>query len=298
MKAWILAARPRTLTAALVPVLVGCALTLRAGQFDGLVALVTALSALCIQIGTNFANDLHDFKKGADTPDRVGPTRVTSAGLLSPKQVEMGMWVIFGLAVAFGFFLVWVGGWPIVVIGLVSILAGIAYTAGPFPLGYNGLGDIAVFIFFGLVAVPGTYYVQAKTVPIETFLAAIPIGALATNILVVNNVRDADTDKVAGKRTLAVLLGRPAARLEYAVLLGAAYITPIVMWLFFGFSPWVLLPLVSLPIAWRWLQMVNTVLGPPLNQALGGTAQLLAIYGVLFAVGIGLSTPFAFSIPF
>jgi 1,4-dihydroxy-2-naphthoate octaprenyltransferase len=288
MNTWLIAARPRTLTAALVPVLVGCALAIRAGQFDARVALATLLCATLIQIGTNFANDLHDFKKGADTPARLGPMRVTSAGLLTPQQIERGMWVIFGLAVMVGLYLAWVGGWPIVVIGLLSILAGLAYTAGPYPLGYHGLGDVAVFIFFGLVAVVGTYYTQTHSVTAPVIVAAVPIGALATNILVVNNVRDADTDRMAGKRTLAVLLGRNAARAEYVLLMLIAYFSPLVLWFAFGFDAWILLPLISLPVAWRWLQFVRQMEGPALNQALGGTAQLLALYGALFALGIVL----------
>ena len=285
-QAWIMASRPRTLTAAMVPVVVGTALAYRDGVFNPLAALAALLSALCIQIGTNYANDLYDFEKGADTDARLGPTRVTSAGLLTPRQVEMGMWVVFGLAAALGLYLIYVGGWPILVIGMASILAGIAYTAGPFPLGYNGLGDVAVFIFFGLVAVMGTYYVQARALTLEALWAAVPIGAITTNIIIVNNVRDADTDRAAGKRTLAVLLGRNAARLEYAMLMAIAYATPFVLWLGYKFDPWVLLPLLSLPLAVRLTRTVNTIEGPALNRALGGTAQLLALYGVLLSLGL------------
>jgi len=288
LQIWLMAIRPRTLTAAMVPVVVGTALALRVGVFNWPVALVTLCSALCIQIGTNFANDLYDFKRGTDTAARVGPTRVTSAGLLTPRQVATGMWLVFGLAALFGLYLIAIGGWPILVIGVVSIVAAIAYTGGPFPLGYNGLGDVAVFVFFGVIAVVGTFYVETLTVTLEAFLVSLPIGALATNILVVNNVRDADTDRVAGKRTLAVLLGRDAARAEYVGLMLVAYALPIVLWLAFGFQPWVLLPLVSSPLAVRHVRAVYTVLGPALNATLGGTAQLLAIYGILFFIGIVL----------
>lgn len=289
-RAWIMASRPRTLTAAIVPVVVGTALAYREGTFQPLAALAALLSALCIQIGTNFANDLYDFKKGADTGLRLGPTRVTSAGLLTPRQVEAGMWVVFGLAAALGLYLIYVGGWPILVIGMASILAGIAYTAGPFPLGYNGLGDVAVFIFFGLVAVMGTYYVQARALTLEALWAAVPIGAITTNIIIVNNVRDADTDRAAGKRTLAVLLGRNAARLEYTILMIVAYATPFVLWLGYQFDPWVFLPLLTLPIAYRLTRTVSTIEGPALNRALGGTAQLLAVYGGLLSLGLLLSS--------
>ena len=288
VRAWIMASRPRTLTAAIVPVVVGTAVAVRDGVFNPWVALAALFSAVMIQIGTNLANDLFDFKKGADTHTRLGPTRVTSAGLLTPREVEIGMWVVFGLAAASGLYVIYVGGWPMLVIGVASILAGVAYTAGPFPLGYNGLGDLAVFIFFGLVAVLGTYYAQARAVTLGAVLAAVPVGALATAILVVNNVRDADTDRAAGKRTLAVLLGRGAARAEYAVLLTLAYAAPLALWLLRGASVWALLPLLTLPVAVRLARVVITTEGPALNRALAGTAQLLALYGVLFALGIAL----------
>ena len=288
VRTWIMASRPRTLTASIVPVVVGTAVAVRDGVFNPWVALAALFSAVMIQIGTNLANDLFDFKKGADTHTRLGPTRVTSARLLTPREVEIGMWVVFGLAAASGLYVIYVGGWPMLVIGVASILAGVAYTAGPFPLGYNGLGDLAVFIFFGLVAVLGTYYAQARAVTLGAVLAAVPVGALATAILVVNNVRDADTDRAAGKRTLAVLLGRGAARAEYAVLLTLAYAAPLALWLLRGASVWALLPLLTLPVAVRLARVVITTEGPALNRALAGTAQLLALYGVLFALGIAL----------
>ena len=288
VRTWIMASRPRTLTAAIVPVVVGTAVAVRDRVFNPWVALAALFSAVMIQIGTNLANDLFDFKKGADTHTRLGPTRVTSARLLTPREVEIGMWVVFGLAAASGLYVIYVGGWPMLVIGVASILAGVAYTAGPFPLGYNGLGDLAVFIFFGLVAVLGTYYAQARAVTLGVLLAAVPVGALATAILVVNNVRDADTDRAAGKRTLAVLLGRGAARAEYAVLLTLAYAAPLALWLLRGASVWALLPLLTLPVAVRLARVVITTEGPALNRALAGTAQLLALYGVLFALGIAL----------
>lgn len=288
VRAWIMASRPRTLTASIVPVVVGTAVAVRDRVFNPWVALAALFSAVMIQIGTNLANDLFDFKKGADTHTRLGPTRVTSARLLTPREVEIGMWVVFGLAAASGLYVIYVGGWPMLVIGVASILAGVAYTAGPFPLGYNGLGDLAVFIFFGLVAVLGTYYAQARAVTLGAVLAAVPVGALATAILVVNNVRDADTDRAAGKRTLAVLLGRGAARAEYAVLLTLAYAAPLALWLLRGASVWALLPLLTLPVAVRLARVVITTEGPALNRALAGTAQLLALYGVLFALGIAL----------
>ena len=288
MRVWILASRPRTLTAAIVPVVVGSALAWRDGACQLWAALAALLAAVFIQIGTNLANDVDDFKKGADTAARVGPKRVTRAGLLTPKQVGWGLLVVVGLAGLLGVYLIAVGGWPILLIGVFSILAGLAYTAGPFPLGYNGLGDVAVFVFFGLIAVTGTYYVQAHTVTLAAWWVALPIGTIATAIIVVNNVRDADTDRAAGKRTLAVLLGRPAARLEYVLLLVAAYAAPVILWRVFQFSVWALLPLLTLPIAYTHTRALYTSTGPALNRTLGGTAQLLAQYGALLALGLML----------
>ena len=285
MNAWILAARPRTLPAAIAPVIVGSALAYKAGSFQPLAALAALLGAICIQIATNFANDVYDFKKGADV-NRVGPVRVTTAGLLTPGQVETGMWVVFGLAAVCGLYLINIGGWPILVIGLASIVSGIAYTGGPFPLGYNGLGDVFVFIFFGLAAVLGTYYVQAGPPALPAALAALAMGALVTNILVVNNVRDADTDRAAGKRTVAVLFGRPAARAEYVVLAVLAYAVPALLFFSAHASPWIFLPWLSLPLAVRHTRNLYSQTGPILNQTLGGTAQLAALFAALFAVGI------------
>jgi 1,4-dihydroxy-2-naphthoate polyprenyltransferase len=287
LHSWVLASRPRTLPAAVAPVLVGTALAIRDGAFHPAAALAALIASVLIQIGANFANDLGDFKHGADSADRLGPTRVTSAGLLSPQTVERGMWAVFGAAALLGLYLIAVGGWPILVVGVASILAAMAYTGGPFPLGYNGLGDLFVFIFFGLVAVMGTYYVQTHALTVQALLAAIPIGALVTNILVVNNVRDVETDIVAGKRTLAVLLGRRGARAEYVLLLLAAYAVPFIFWLGYGMTAWVLLPLLITPLAFRTARTVLTSTGgPTLNRALGNTAQFAALFGLLFAVGI------------
>ncbi len=289
-QSWRLASRPRTLPAAVAPVIVGTALAVYAGAFRPLAALAALLAALLIQIGSNFANDLGDFQRGADIRERVGPLRVTSAGLLSPREVKAGMFAVFGLAALCGVYLIVLGGWPILAVGLLSIFAAIAYTAGPLPFGYYGLGDLAVFIFFGLVAVVGTFYVQAGHVTPLVWLAALPMGALVTNILVVNNIRDVDTDARVGKRTLAVLLGRRGARLEYIALLALAYAVPVVFWLGFSLEPSVLLPLLTLPLAWRQVRAVFTVTGPALNKTLGGTAQLAVWYALAFAAGLVLQT--------
>ena len=286
LQIWLLAARPKTLPAAAVPVIVGTAMAISEGVFAALPAAAALIGALLIQIGANFANDVFDYKKGADTTERLGPLRVTQAGLLTPGQVLAGMWITFALAALVGLYLVLVGGWPIVLIGLLSIAAGIAYTGGPFPLGYHGLGDIFVFIFFGLVAVCGTYYVQAGTVSSGVLWASIPVGLLATAILVVNNLRDIDTDRSAGKKTLAVRFGVRGAQLEYIGLLAISYAIPIIMGLNGASTFWVLLSWLSLPFVIPLINLIFNQKGRPLNQALAGTARLELLYGFLFSIGV------------
>ncbi|UCF66293.1 MAG: 1,4-dihydroxy-2-naphthoate polyprenyltransferase, partial [Acidobacteriota bacterium] len=228
-KLWWLAARPKTLPAALAPVIVGSAAAAQASVWRWGPALAAALGAVMIQIGTNLANDVQDFERGADTGDRLGPLRVTQAGLMKPAEVRRGMVVAFGIAILAGLYLTAIAGWPVVAIGLISIASGLAYTGGPLPLGYHGLGDLFVFLFFGFVAVCGTAFVIAGFVPAVAWVASVPIGALATTILAVNNVRDHETDRRAGKRTLPVLLGRRSGVLEIALLLAAAYLTPLLL---------------------------------------------------------------------
>ncbi|MDQ2048908.1 1,4-dihydroxy-2-naphthoate polyprenyltransferase [Natronolimnohabitans sp. A-GB9] len=300
-KAWVMAARPQTLPAAAAPVIVGTGLAVHEGVFAPLEALLAFVGAALIQIGTNFANDYYDAIKGADTDDREGFTRVTQAGIIPPEQVKLATIVTFGLAILSGTYLVYVGGLPILVIGLVSVVCGWAYTGGPYPLGYHGLGDLFVFVFFGIVAVMGTFYVQAAatvaepltttipegTVTWEAFLASLPIAAISTAIIVVNNVRDLETDAEAGKRTLAVRLGYRWSRVEYVAMLALAYLVPLWLWFGEGFSVTVLLPLLSLPYAAVVTQTVLTRTdGEALNPALEGTGKLLALYAVLFAVGV------------
>jgi 1,4-dihydroxy-2-naphthoate polyprenyltransferase len=285
-QAWILAARPKTLPAALTPVLVGTALAIHDGVFDPLPALAAALGALLLQIGSNFANDYFDYFKGADTPDRLGPTRVTASGLITPADLRWGMVAVFGMAALVGIYLIVVGGWPILAVGVASILAAILYTGGPFPFGYYGLGDLFVFIFFGLVAVCGTYWVQALTLSWPVVMVAIPPGLLVTAILVVNNLRDIETDQRAGKYTLAVRLGRRGTRIEYSILLGAAYLFPLILWLIYAFSPLVLLPWLTFPLALRLLRQIWREEGRPLNKALAGTAQLGLFFSLALAIGL------------
>ncbi len=286
IRVWLLAARPRTLTAAVVPVLVGTAVAAAYGGFRPLPALAALLTAMCIQIGTNFANDFHDFQRGADTHERVGPQRVTQSGLIAPRTVRAAALGTFGVALAIGIYLAVVGGWPILITGLASIAAGWAYTGGPWPFGYHGLGDLFVFVFFGLVATAGTTYVQLHAVPPAAWIAAVPVGALATAILVVNNLRDIATDARAGKRTLAVRLGADATRVEYVVLLVVAFAAPFALLPLA--RPWVLLPLATLPLAAAPLRLVFRGQGAELNAALGTTARLHLAYGALLALGLVL----------
>jgi 1,4-dihydroxy-2-naphthoate polyprenyltransferase len=268
---------------------VGTALAWRHGTSRPLAALAALIGAVAIQIGTNLANDLYDFRKGADSPGRIGPPRVLPEGWLSAGEVRGGMIAFFAIATLAGVYLFSVAGWPVVAIGAASIAAGIGYTAGPVALAYVGLGDAAVFVFFGFVAVLGTYYVQAGTVHPEAIVAAIPVGALATAILIVNNVRDIDRDRSVGKRTLAVILGRRGARAEFVALLIAAYAVPIGLWAQGLHSAWILLPFATGSLAMRALHAVRAREdGPSLNRALHDTARLHALFGLLFAAGITL----------
>ena len=286
--AWIVAARPATLTAAFAPVAVGTACAWRVGGFRWDAALAALLGAFLIQIATNFANDMFDFQKGADTEERLGPTRAAQAGLLTVRQLRRGIIVTFALALGTGVYLTWVAGPAVVVIGLASMTAGLAYTGGPFPLAYNGLGDVFVMAFFGFVAVCGTAFVQASFVPQIAWAASVPIGALATGILVVNNVRDFEGDARAGKTTLVVRFGRGAGVREYAFLLAAAYATPIIMFVFGWTSAWVCLPLLTVLWAVGLLRSLVNDRGVALNQTLAESAKLLSLFGVLFAIGIAL----------
>ncbi len=286
-RAWWLAIRPPTLGAAITPVLVGSALAARDGVFRLGPALAALAGGVLIQIGTNLANDADDFQRGADTAARVGPVRATQSGLLTLEQVRTGAWAVFGAAALVGVYLIVQAGWVIAALGAAAIAAGLTYTGGPWPLGYHGLGDVCVFAFFGLAAVIGTYYVQAGTVTGATLLLSVAVGALATAILVVNNVRDIETDRAAGKRTLPVRLGAKFGRREYRALMALAYAVPIATWQWDGVHPWLLLPLVSLPRAVqlaRRVAMAET--GAQFNAALRGTAQLELLFGGLLAAGL------------
>ena len=283
---WLAATRPRTLPAAVAPVVVGSALAWHDGKFDAPAAALCLAFALLVQIGTNFANDYYDFVNGADTAARVGPRRAVASGLIAPATMRRAMGVVFAVAFLSGLALIaWGGPW-LLAVGVASILCGVAYTGGPYPLGYHGLGDVFVFVFFGLVAVDATYFVQAGRVTAEAWLAAVPIGLLAANILVVNNYRDAETDAVAGKRTLVVRFGRGFARAQFALSLGVALAVPPVF-LMRGHRAWCLLPLALAPMAWSHVRRLRESKSPSeLIALLGDTGKLLALYAALLAAGV------------
>ncbi|MFL5642624.1 MAG: 1,4-dihydroxy-2-naphthoate polyprenyltransferase [Chloroflexota bacterium] len=289
LRIWLLAIRPATLPAALSGVVVGLGAALSVGTPFRLDTAVGCLAvALLLQVTANLSNDLSDFRKGADTPDRTGPLRVAAAGFVTPRQLEVAIAIVIGLAGVVGLWLATVGGPVLLIIGILAVIAALAYTGGPWAYGYRGLGEVFVFLFFGFVAVVGTAYLQAGRVDPVFWVAAVPVGALTTAILVVNNLRDIPTDALAGKRTLAVMLGVRRTRLEYAALLLVAFIVPVVL-VAAGRGLAVLLPLVALPVASPLLRTVRTFTEPrQLNLVLKGTARLALIFGLLFAAGLAI----------
>ena len=284
--AWILASRPRTLLAAIVPVLVGTSIAVHDGKFNFTAALIAMLCSIFIQVGTNFANDLFDYLHGSDKHDRIGPQRAVASGIISINEMKLGTILTFGLSFFLGLYLVFTGGVFVLLIGIISIIAGMAYTAGPYPLAYNGLGDVAAFLFFGLIGTVGTYYVQAHEVVSMAFWASIPVGALITNILVVNNYRDRDEDRSNGKNTLAVIFGEKFTRIQYVLFMILSYAILFVVYSTFKKSIWVFLPMLSLPVSIKLIKMIYTLRGRELNKTLELTAKLSALYGLLFAIGI------------
>jgi 1,4-dihydroxy-2-naphthoate polyprenyltransferase len=290
MRIWLMASRPRTLPAAVAPVLVGTAFAGFEHVFHPLRFLAALFGALFIQVGTNLSNDYSDARRGADAEDRLGPVRVTAGGLVPPRQVLIATYVSFGLAVLFGIYLIVVAGWVLLVIGAASILAGVAYTGGPKPYGYEGLGEVFVFLFFGIVAVTGSYYVQTTHLNWEAFALAVPVGLLASGILVVNNIRDIDSDRRAGKRTLAVKLGRRRTRVMFAVIVYLAFLLTPVTWVFGPTAAWLLLPWLTLPLAASLVRIVhNRTDGPSLNAALAQSGMLQLTFCMLLSAGLLLS---------
>jgi 1,4-dihydroxy-2-naphthoate polyprenyltransferase len=290
MRIWLMAARPRTLPAAIAPVLVGTALAGFAHVFHPLRFIAALVGAIFIQVGTNLSNDYSDARRGADSEDRLGPVRVTAGGLVPPRQVLIATYVSFGVAVLAGIYLIAVAGWELLLVGAASILAGVLYTGGPRPYGYEGLGELFVFLFFGIVAVVGSFFVQIEHLHWEAFALAVPVGLLASAILVVNNFRDIDTDRRAGKRTLAVRMGRARTRVLYAVMIYGAYVLVPVTWLFGPLKAWVLLAWLTLPVAAPVVRVVrNRTDGASLNGALAQTWMLQLTFCVLLSAGLLLS---------
>lgn len=286
IKIWISASRPKTLWAAFSPVIIGTAMAYGEGKVHWLSAVLAAVGAILIQIGTNFSNDYYDYFRGADKKERLGPIRVTQAGLVKPETMKRATILVFSLAFASGIYLIYRGGWPVLIIGLLSILFGILYTAGPYPLGYNGLGDIFVLIFFGLVAVGGTYYVQALEINSLVLLAGLSPGLFSTAILTVNNLRDISSDKKAGKKTLAVRFGEDFARLEYLFSVLIACLIPIVL---FFISDSHLYALAASLVFLAAIPPIRTIYeqkpGKIFNQVLATTGRLLLLYSLLFSIG-------------
>ena len=289
MGTWVIAVRPRTLPAAVSPVMVGTAMAVADGKFEFMPAIAALLGALLLQIGVNLANDYFDFKKGIDSSDRLGPVRVTQSGLIPPNRVRSAMIMTFCGALTVGLYLTAVAGWPILAVGMACILASLAYSGGPFPLASHGLGDLFVFIFFGLVAVCGTYYVQALQLTMQVLWLSAPVGFLITAIIVVNNLRDISTDQKSGKNTLAVILGERGTKLEYLLLVIGAYIMPTAFFISGGFSVWVLLPLISIPLSVPNIIAVYKDRGPTLNRVLAKTAVLSLVFSLLLSAGLVIS---------
>jgi 1,4-dihydroxy-2-naphthoate octaprenyltransferase len=282
-----MAARPRTLPAAVAPVLVGTSLAVHYGTFHPVAFIAALLGAILIQIGTNLSNDYSDARRGADSDERIGPVRVTAGGLLPPRKVLIATYLTFGAAVLCGAYLIAVAGWALLAVGAASILAGVLYTGGPRPYGYEGLGEVFVFLFFGLVAVTGSYFVQRRGLPWVAFVLAVPVGLLISAILVVNNARDVDTDRRAGKRTLAVRLGRERTRVLFAAMVAFAFVTSWLPWFAGALSPWLFLSAAAAPLAVGVVQTVRTHAdGPSLNEALARTAKLALVFCLLLCAGV------------
>lgn len=293
LRLWFTASRPRTLPAAIAPVLVGTAAAVQTsgGDMRWLTFVAALVGSIFIQIGTNLSNDYSDARRGADTMDRLGPLRVTSAGLVAPRRVLTAAWLAFGVSIICGAYLIYEAGWVILAVGFASILAGVLYTGGPKPYGYAGLGEVFVFLFFGLVAVNGAFYVQLEELGWLPFGLSISVGLLATAILVVNNFRDMETDRRAGKNTLAVKIGRKATRRLYlAMIAGSFLLVPVLLALLDG--PWLaLLSLLAIPFAVGPMRAVTgKVDGPALNGALAGTGLLLAAFGIFCTLGLLLAS--------
>ncbi len=286
LNSWFLASRPKTLLAAVVPVMVGSALAISMGKFFLPYSLIALLCSILIQIGTNFTNDLYDYLKGSDTIKRKGPRRVLAAGLITVREMKLAIILVFVLTFILGLYLVQSTGLLILWVGIISIFAGIIYTAGPFPLAYNGLGDLFVFIFFGIVGTMGTFYLHTQEISLLSFIVSIPVGALITNILIVNNYRDIEEDREANKKTLAVILGREFSRWQFILLILVSYATSVVLYFDFNLSIWIFLPFVTLPLAFFLIKMLYTLDGEKLNKTLELSAKFAGLFGLLLSIGL------------
>ena len=285
LRVWLMASRPKTLWAAVAPVVIGTAMALDADGFHLWSALAALFGAVMIQVGTNFANDYFDFKAGGDDPDRLGPTRVTQAGLVAPSTMKVATAIAFGLALMAGVYLVWRGGMPIVVIGLLSITLGMLYTTGPFPLAYNGLADIFVLVFFGPVAVGGTYYVQTLTINPAVILIGLAPGLFSVAILTVNNLRDVKSDTRSGRRTLAIRFGVGFAKIEYLLSLLIASLLPLGLFFTNGDHLYSILTVLVMLPAMGPIKRIFTAEGAVLNDVLASTGKLLLLFSLIFSVG-------------
>lgn len=283
---YLIAIRPKTLFASVVPVLVGSAYAFIHNSFFPIYSFLALICSVMIQIGTNLTNDLYDYLKGADTSKRKGPIRVTSASLLTTKEIKIAITFCFILTFLLGLYLVYVTDWKILLIGILSILAGIAYTAGPFPLAYNGLGEVFTFLFFGIIGTMGTFYLHTMQITFIAFLISIPVGALITNILIVNNIRDIEDDRKVKKNTLTVLLGKKFSLYEYFFFVILSFTILIILFLQYKFSYFILLPFVSLPFTIKLIKLIFTSKDVELNKTLELTAKYSLLFGVLFSIGI------------
>jgi 1,4-dihydroxy-2-naphthoate octaprenyltransferase len=286
LNSWILASRPKTLLAGVVPVMVGSALAISLNKFFLSYSIVALICSVLIQIGTNFTNDLYDFLKGSDTVKRKGPRRVLASGLISVKQMRLAIFIVFGLTFILGLYLVYSTGLLILWVGILSIIAGIIYTAGPYPLAYNGLGDVFVFVFFGVVGTMGTFYLHTQEISVLSLIISIPVGSLITNILVVNNYRDIEEDREANKNTLAVILGRAFSKFEFIFMITISYLVSALLYTKYNFEYWILLPYITLPMAVILVNMMNTRKGEELNKTLELSAKFAGLFGLLFSVGM------------
>jgi 1,4-dihydroxy-2-naphthoate polyprenyltransferase len=287
-ESWILASRPKTLLAAVVPVMVGSALAVSQNQFIFVYSFIALICSILIQVGTNFANDLYDHLKGADSRNRKGPERALSSGLITSFQMKIAIALVFSLAFVLGLYLVYSVGILILVIGVLSIAAGLAYTAGPYPLAYNGLGDVFVFVFFGIIGTAGTYYLHLREFTLLSLLISLPVGVLITNILVINNYRDIDEDREANKNTLVVKLGKRFARIQIITSIILSYLILFFLYAHYNFNYWIFLPLSTIPIAYLQIKMLYNLKGMQLNKTLELSAKYAALFGLLFSAGMVL----------